>query len=299
VEKIAINAVMAGALPTYMPFLIAGVEAAMDPASDFGTFGVSTGSFAPCWIINGPARKDIHVNSGVGMLSPGRMANATIGRAMHLIFKNLGGARVGVEDMGQLGNPGKYTTVIAENEEESPWEPLHVEQGFNKEDNAITLFLPQCYVQVWAYGSDDKGILNGVIYNIPPSKIGMLCIVLTHSHAKRLAAKGWTKKEVKTFVSEYARVPAYRTLHYHRIIVGKPAKEFLPYNPDDSMSLIRDPSGIKIVVGGGAGNFTGLHVGERFTGIGQDWVTKKVELPANWDSLVKKYKNLVPTYVRY
>ena len=141
VEKIAINAVMAGALPTYMPVLIASVQALWTPdGTPCAT--VSTGSWAPFWIINGPIRKDLHINSGSGALSPGDMANATIGRAMGLITKNIGGIRKGIEDMGFLGNPGKYSMVMAENEEESPWEPLHVEQGFKKEDSAITVFFP-------------------------------------------------------------------------------------------------------------------------------------------------------------
>ena len=142
VEKIAINAVMAGALPTYMPLLIAGVEALLDPESAFDTFGVSTGSWAPFWIVNGPIRHDLQINSGYGALSPGNVANAAIGRALGLIIKNIGGIRKGVEDMGVLGNPGKYTLVIAENEEGSPWEPLHVERGFNAQDSTVTLFFP-------------------------------------------------------------------------------------------------------------------------------------------------------------
>jgi len=129
VEKIAVNAAMAGALPTHMPILVACVEAILDPHSRFGTYGVSTGSWAPFWMINGPIRNDVRVNGGSGALSPGDIANAAIGRAMGLIIKNIGGARKGIEDMGVLGNPGKYSSVIAEQEEASPWEPLHVSAG--------------------------------------------------------------------------------------------------------------------------------------------------------------------------
>jgi hypothetical protein len=90
IEKLAINAVMAGALPTAMPILVAGVEALLDPASTFGTFEVSTGSWSPFYIINGPIREQLHINASSGALSPGDIANATIGRAMALIVKNLG-----------------------------------------------------------------------------------------------------------------------------------------------------------------------------------------------------------------
>jgi hypothetical protein len=126
VEKIAVNAVMAGALPTYMPVLIAAVDALSDPKTRFDTFEVSTGSWAPLLVINGPVRNDIHLNMSSGMMSPGDLPNAAIGRAMGLIVKNIGGARKGIEDMGTLGDAMKYTLVIGENEENSPWEPLHV-----------------------------------------------------------------------------------------------------------------------------------------------------------------------------
>lgn len=296
VEKIAINAVMAGALPTYMPLLIAGVQALMDPKALFGTWEVSTGSWAPFWIINGPVRKDINVNSGSGAMSPGDIANATIGRAMGLIIKNIGGARKGIEDMGVMGNPGKYTMVIAENEEDNPWEPLHVENGLNKEDSAVTVYFPNCFTQTWPYGTDDQGILRGVISNIIPARRGLFCLLLHPSHARTLAGKGWTKKEIATFISEYARVPGYRhPLYYGTTMV--PPKVRLSLDPTDSIAILDNPDWIRIIVAGGPGNILGLFGGAWLKGA--DWVTKKVELPGNWDKLVKKYKGLVPTYSLY
>jgi len=298
VEKIAINAVMAGALPTYMPVLIAGVQALMDPRAQFDMAGASTGSFAPFWIINGAVRNDLNVNSGSGALSPGNIANAAIGRAMGLIIKNIGGIRKGIEDMGVLGNPGKYTMVIAENEEESPWEPLHVEEGLNKEDSAVTLFFCMCSSGALPYGTDDMNILNTVIYNIQPGERGLFLLELLPIHARTLANEGWTKKKIKTFISEYARAPAYRNPYYWGHIAGVPAKEWIPANPMDSMRMLRDPDQIRIIVAGGPGAFIGMYIGGGPGG--ESWgATKKIELPANWDKLVKKYKDVVPTYVRY
>jgi hypothetical protein len=242
-------------------------------------------------------RKGINVNSGIGALGPGNMANAALGRAMGLIVKNIGGARQGIEDMGILGNPGKYTMVIGESEEESPWEPLHVEHGFSREDSTISLFFPNCYSQIWPYGTDDKGILNGIIYNIIPFRTGLFCLVIPPAYAKILADKGWTKKEVKAFISEYARVPAYRHRVYWGAFSGTPAKEQVPMNPMDSMRILRDPSWIRLLVAGGPGSWMGLHTGAYFDGM--DWVTKKVELPANWEKLAQKYRHVAPTYVRY
>lgn len=296
VEKIAINAVMAGALPTYMPVLIAAVQALMDPKAQFGTWEVSTGSWAPFWIINGPIRNHINVNSGSGALSPGDIANAAIGRAMELIIKNIGGARKGIEDMGVLGNPGKYTMVIAENEEDSPWEPLHVENGFNKEDSAVTVYFPNCFTQTWPYGTDEQGILRSVISNIIPGRRGLFCLLLHPSHARTLVGKGWTKKEIATFISIHARVPANRHPAYYGATLV-PTIGRLPVEHTDSMAILDNPGWIRIIIAGGPGNFLGLFAGAWLKGA--DWVTKRVELPANWDKLVKKYKDLVPTYTLY
>jgi hypothetical protein len=303
VEKIAVNAVMAGALPTYMPVLIAGVRALVDPRWDPSVPTVSTGSWAPFWIINGPIRKDLHINTGWGALSPGDIANAAIGRAMGLITKNIRGVRKGIEDMGCLGNPCKYSMVIGENEEESPWEPLHVEQGFRKEDNAVTVFFPNSSSQMWAYGSDDEGILRTVIYNLIPGRRGMFCLVLTPPHAKILADKGWTKKDIQTFITDQGRVPAYHVPEYWKVREGGFSglhKNWIPMNLSDSVPVLPEKDWIRVIVAGGqgaiVGQFVGPPVGSREE---TTWITAKVELPENWDKLVARYKDLVPRYVRY
>ncbi|MAF49345.1 MAG: hypothetical protein QF393_14470 [Rhodospirillales bacterium] len=287
VEKIAINAVMAGALPTYMPILIAAVEALAEPQTHFASWSTSTGSFAPCWIVNGPVRGDLKINSSSGVLSPGNMANSAIGRAMLLTIRNIGGARKGIEDMGVMGNPGKYSMVIAENEEDSPWAPMATEAGFDEGDNAVTFFQPHCSTQLWPYGSDTKGLLNAVVANIIPARRGLFCLMITPTHAKMLAKDGWDKQTVKAFISEYARVPAYQHPISWDAMVGLQPKEWQPLNPMDSQRILRTPDLIKIVVTGGPGHFMNMLVGALADGM--DWVTKKVDLPADWDTLVKKY----------
>jgi hypothetical protein len=291
VEKIAINAVMAGALPTYLPVLIAGVQALLEPEAMFGTTEVSTGSWVPFWIINGPIRHHLHINSGQGALSPGDMANAVIGRAMGLIIKNIGGARKGIEDMGTYGNPGKYSMVTAENEEESPWEPLHVEQGFHKEDSTVTLTFPTSFSGASPFGSDANGIMRGILAGIHTSNRG-LTVMLNVQLATALAKEGWTKKEISAFLCEYARVPAYQ----HTTFWGQWGPERLrpPLNPMDTVSILRSPDLIRLLVAGGVGGLS-LRI---ITG-GRTWVTKKVQLPSNWDKLVARYRDVTPTYVRY
>ncbi len=288
VEKIAINAVKAGALPTYMPVLITAVKALLDPLADYGTYSVSTGSWAPHWIINGPIRQDLKLNSGSGMLSPGDMANSAIGRAMLLIIRNIGGARKGIEDMGVMGNPGKSGAVMAENEEDSPWQPLHTEAGFGEEDSALTLFCPNSYSQVWPYGTNAKGILNSLTANVIPGRCGLFCVVINPQHARLLAEAGWEKDQIKAFISEYARVPAYKHPIYWDSMPGVHHNQWHPLNPMDSQRILRTPEWIKILVAGGAGNFMGLLTGGSINE-NLSWVSHKIELPAKWTALVKKY----------
>ena len=301
VEKIAVNAVMAGALPTYMPLLIAAVQALMEPRGWYGTYQVSTGSWAPCLIINGPVRKALHLNSGSGMMSPGDLANAAIGRALGLIVKNIGGARKGIEDMGVMGNPMKYSLAIAENEEESPWEPLHVQQGLRKDDNAVTVFYPNSLLQMMAYGSESDALLRTVTYNLPPARGGLVCLTLIPAHARMLAGDGWGKQEVAAFVAENARVPLQHHPEYWGANLGSEGKQF-PKSPMDSpqqsVAILNSPEKLRVVVAGGPGSFIGLMMGGH--GVGPDgWVTKKMELPVGWEKLVEKYKGLVPAYAKY
>jgi hypothetical protein len=295
VEKIAINAVMAGALPTYMPLFITGVQAlAANPSS--GMMAASTGSWAPFWLINGPISKDLQINSSFGAMSPGNIANAAIGRALGMITKNIRGIRKQIEDMGVLGNPGKYSMVAAENEEFSPWEPMHMEHSFRKEDSTITLTFPQSFQQMIPYGTDDKGILTTAITNITQARMGLFALVLTPSHAKSLANRGWTKKKIKDYIIENARF----TVDYYSQFGGGDgglSNRNAPADQGNSYFIFRvtqrDPEPVQIYVFGGFGSWMGFLQG------GPQPVIKKVELPARWNKLVAKYKNIVPSYVRY
>ncbi|MBN1566884.1 MAG: hypothetical protein JXA73_03500 [Acidobacteria bacterium] len=280
VEKIAINAVMAGALPTHMPVLIAAVEALADQKTRFDTFEVSTGSWAPFFAINGPIRHDIHINSGSGSLSPGNIANSAIGRAVGLIVKNIGGARKGVEDMGVVGNPSKYSLVIGENEEETPWEPLQVERGFRKEDNTVTVFFPNNFLQSVPMDTGAEGIAQALA-NLQPWN--MSCLIVIPSHAKILADAGWTKEKLKKYVIENA--PSL-------VPVRKKDADVLSMPP-----RIVDPSGLMVLVAGGPGAW--MAALRSVGGIQNDFVTRKIVLPRNWDKLVAKYRDVVPAYAPY
>jgi hypothetical protein len=270
VEKIAVNAVMAGALPTHMPVLIAAVDALSDTKTRFDTFEVSTGSWAPLLIINGPIRKDIHVNCSSGMMSPGNIANAAIGRALGLIVKNIGGARKGIEDMGTLGDPLKYTLVIGENEENSPWEPLNVEFGYKKGSNTVTVMFPNRYTQTIPAQTTAEGIATALAGMNPTALSTMIVIP---DHANRFASEGWSKQKVKDFIIENSARGENRRF-------GKLKNE-----------------DFSIVVAGGPGVWMGLL--QSAGGFGNYFVTREIKLPENWNSLKSKYGTMVPTYVRY
>jgi hypothetical protein len=273
VEKIAVNAVMAGALPTHMPVLIAVVDALADPETRFDTFEVSTGSWAPFLLINGPIRKDIHINCSSGALSPGNIANAAIGRAVGLIVKNIGGARKAIEDMGTLGNPGKYALVLGENEEESPWPPYHVDIGYEKEDNTVTVFFPNRYAQSIPSETHAEGIATS-LSRMDPGALSALIVI--PDHAKIFSREGWTKQKVRDFIIK--------------------ARAESGSGGGRRMGALKDED-FMLVVTGGPGVWHGLH--QSAGGFGNRFITREIQLPGSWDQLVAKYKNLVPVYVKY
>lgn len=297
VEKIAINAVMAGALPTYMPLLIAGVKAQTDPRTGPTGLAVSTTSIAPLWIANGPIRQDLNINHSYGALSPGNIANGVIGRALGLLTKNIRGVRKGVEDMGVLGNPGRYSMFIGENEEDSPWDPLHVEYGFQKEDSTVTLAFSLSFAGLMPYGTDDKGILSTIIYSIMPQNDGGLFVMLSPPLARALANAGWLKKSIKDYVIEKATTPFMHHPQYWAALRESPEKSS-SLDPKEPTPILRRTQRIAepvlVFVAGGSGTRLGL-----FAGGPREWVTKKVDLPSKWESLVGKYKSLVPSYLMY
>jgi hypothetical protein len=252
-----------------MPLLIACVEAVLDPLSSFGIFEVSTGSWAPFFIINGPIRQQLRINGSTGALSPGDLPNATIGRAMGLIIKNLGGARKGVEDMGVLGNPAKYAMVLGENEEASPWEPHHVQYGFGRDESCVTVSFPNSYVQIVPRGTDDRGILDTIKDRLGPAW-RQLTLLVCPSHAATLAEAGWTQAKV---IEELQRTR--------------------PQPPATGIGRLSGPESVRVVVAGGPGAWIGL-----VTGVGR-WVSRPVCLPSHWDKLVRKYRDYVPNYLRY
>ncbi len=140
VEKVAINAVLAGCKPEYMPVVLAALEAALEPEATMHGVLCTTCFSGPILVVNGPITHEIGMNSGINCLGQGNRANATIGRALQLIIRNVGGGRPGELDRAVLGGPGKYTFCFAEDESDPTWMPLSVTRGIAPGKNAVTLF---------------------------------------------------------------------------------------------------------------------------------------------------------------
>jgi hypothetical protein len=219
VEKIAVNAVMAGCLPVYFPVLLAAVQALLDPA--FNLYGVqaTTHPVAPLLILNGPGAERLGMHSGSGCFGPGFRTNATVGRAIRLVLMNVGGGWPGRHDMATQGSPAKFSFAIAEAESLSPWAPLSVSLGFAKEQTVVTMFGGEPPHNVNDHvGTTAPGILNNVadVAATLGSNVGwyfsqsQLLVALGPEHAATIAADGFTREDVQRFVFEHARLPLGR-----------------------------------------------------------------------------------------
>jgi len=254
VEKIAINAVMAGCLPQYMPVLIAASEALADPRLNLYALQATTGGPAIMLIVNGPIREQLNINGGSNALGEGWRANATIGRCIRLIQRNIGGSYPGTTCKATLGWPGKYSLCIAENEEASPWEPLHVERGFAADTSTVTAISADSCVRA----SDlDSTKAEGVLINFAQKMDGPsgpeAIMVICPEHAKIIAGDGFSKQDVKKFIWERA---AYRMKDvpdetFHQRVKRRPD---LKLTRESAIPVTDAPDDILIVVAGGDGS---------------------------------------------
>ena len=208
-EKVAINAVLAGCRPDYMPVLLAALEAMAAPEFTLHGSITSTGGAATLLVVNGPIRRALDLNGGSNVFGPGWRANATIGRAIRLITLNCLGALPGVLDRSTQGHPGKYTYCIAENEEASPWEPLHVERGFARDASTVTVFAAEGpHNALSHYGLTADAILvtiGDTMACLGSFSAGQSFVVLAPEHVAILARDGWTKPRIKEALYGYAR----------------------------------------------------------------------------------------------
>jgi len=211
-EKVAASAVMAGCLPEYMPVLEAIVKAACEPAFNLAGIQPTTHVAAPIAIVSGPIVQRIGLNAGAGLFGPGNRANATIGRAFALVLWNLGGARPGISDMSQFGNPARYGCVIAERRDVGSWEPLQTTAGHPAEASAVTLFAGEAPKSVvasrWPEGI--LGTLADCMRTLAAANMhlqGQMLAILGPEHARALDDAGWTRQAAQVRLHELARRP--------------------------------------------------------------------------------------------
>ena len=261
VEKIAINAVMAGCRPEYLPILITAVEAIVQ--AEYNLYGRQTTTHpgAHLLIVNGPIRKELDVNCRDNVFGQGWRANATLGRALRLILINVGGNKPGVTDMATHGHPGKYSYCMGEDEEGSPWDPLHVERGLAPQTSAVTVYCaeaphnindqvsktPQMYLGSAASTMATLGG-NGLYRSGLRGEQGL---VLTAESAQWVAEFGWSKHDVKTYLFEHARKPI-RELRDRGAWGKSPLPPYISADDDDAMvPIVGRPEDIVVLVAGG------------------------------------------------
>ena len=277
VEKIAVNAVMAGCRPEYLPVVLAAVEAMCDEAFDLHGVSATTNAPAPLVIANGPIRAELEINSGAGVFGPGWRANATIGRAVRLVCVNLGGAKPGDVSMSTLAHPGRYTYCIGEHEEASPWESLAVEHGFGPEESTVALLAADAPLGVYAQRARTPEELMptiaasmAVVSHHRMTHWGDTLLVLSPEHAKILGDAGWKKGDVRRWLHEKLQWPVRELIPARGGGEGLPEHVLAKYrDPDRDSTLIpkfRAPEHIKVVVAGGtAGRFSAIVPGWTFS----------------------------------
>ena len=274
VEKIAANAVMAGCAPEMMRVLIPLIRAACDERFNLHGAQATTHFAAPLIIINGPIRNELGFASGSNVFSNVARANSTLGRAFQLILTNIGGAKPGEIDMSTLGNPGKFSYCIAENEEENPWEPFHVTAGFAAEESTVSLFTAEPLRGVSEhYARTGRTILQALSHTLATSWSYRTCsmvealVVLCPEHVKTLFRDGFTKESIRDFLYENTGIPirfyadndngegTHQASFYTKVVI----------NGEECYRKFARPDALKIIVAGGTAG--------KFSAVINSWVT--------------------------
>ncbi len=278
-EKTAINAVMAGCKPEYMPVVVAAVEAIGDPKYGYHGPATSTGGSAVFMLVNGPIARELDINCGDNLFGPGWRANATIGRAVRLVMRNVIGTIPGKLDRSTLGHAGKYTYCIAENEAESPWPAVHVERGLRPDQNAVTVFAALAPHQVYNQLSNTaEGVLTTMADNmhISGGVTGQpqYVVVIAGEHMRVIADDGWSKADIKRFLFERTQNSVAHLKRTNRV-----AGAVLPEDETTMRPLVATPDDFIVVAAGSkAGAFSAYIPGWGGKNSSQS-VTKEIRRP--------------------
>jgi peroxiredoxin len=291
VEKIAANAVMAGCRPEYLPVVLAAIEAVAAP--EFNAHGImsTTWGATPVIVVNGPIRERIGMNMKMMALGYGNRANATIGRAVKLALRNLGGAKPGDIERSTLGAIGKFTTCFAEWEERSPWAPLHVERGFKKEESVVTVFgLEAGSRQIADQTSRSARALCASLalgleacWHPKARAAGEILLIISPEHADTIWRDKWSKEQVRARIQEVTSRPIRELLASEDTGEGIPLRALGLTNPtpdqlEQRIPKFRKPENINMIVAGGeAGKFSAVFAGWVSGPMGSSSVSRKIE----------------------
>ena len=285
VEKIAVNAVMAGCRPEYMPILIAAVELVAKPEFDLKGLATTTNPDAPMMIISGPIVEQLDINSGTNTLGRGWQANTSISRALHLIIQNIGGSWPGVTDMSTIGQPGDIAMMLAENSEANPWNPLHMELGHPRAANVLAIMAAEGTHSILGMGQSDEGYLKIVAAHLAglerPYRSTVL-LIIAQDTAKMLAGKGWTREKIAAYITDHAKIPfkLYKERYLDTSVLRKGMPDWVFWVKDPE-AMIPSPfiDRLLILVAGGTGEKSTLIPGWYDSEI----VSKEIRLPSYWE----------------
>jgi hypothetical protein len=291
IEKIAINAVMAGCKPEYMPLIVAAVEAMLDPRFELLRVQATTAGPAPLAIVSGPVVKQLGFNYGAGTFTgTGHRPNATIGRAIRLILWNIGYGRPGQMSQATMGHPGRYAYLVAERppDDGNPWEQFHVTEGLQPEDNAISMFPSVTHYQVTpAIGTQtfDNSVfvlIDSICHlgNFRAATQKML--VLNPQGAQLLSESGWTKQAFRDHLAERAVRPVRDIKRTGGLSVTYKNHWTKVADPEDDSSLVPavpSPADLKILVSGGYGSASSQSIW--IDSVHGELITRKVNW--SWD----------------
>ena len=258
--RLAANAVMAGCKPEYFPLIMLTIEALCEET--FNLYGVNATTH-PCstlMVVNGPIAKELKMNWGHNAFGPGNTANATIGRAIRLSMLNIGGAIPATGDMATFGSPAKYTFCVAENEEENPWEPLHVERGFTADENVVTVVGAAGTLNLNSHSKEAADLLRVIATSMtyPTSNdfhfAGEPWLILSPEHAEVLARGGYDKAKLKEEIWALSKMPAshFARKDYDRAEHTR-STELGGFSPETLVPISPSPRDIGIIVAGGPG----------------------------------------------
>ena len=260
VERIAINAVMAGCEPACLPVLLAATDAVAQAQFNIQGIEATTNPVAVWLVLNGPIVQQLEVNASFNCLGQGSWANATLGRAMRLILQNIGGALPGDMDRATQGQPAKYTFCCGENEAQSPWEPLHVERGFAREASTVTVVGAEGTLNMNTHSKEAGELLRVIADTMVHPTSNEYChggepwLVLAPEHADILKAGGLGKREIKQRLWALSKMPAGQ-LSVKEILRAQASRsdEYGEIKPETLLSISRKPDDIWFIVAGGPG----------------------------------------------